>query len=47
MGARLEGPDLDVGRMTTDVVHHDNGVNLDSTDLPLPDGIPILDPWRP
>ena len=36
IGANIQNPDFDVSRITGDVVYLENGVNLDSTVLPVP-----------
>lgn len=41
IGACLQWDGYDVGRLTEDVEYRDNGLNLESTDLPLPQ------PWVP
>jgi hypothetical protein len=37
VGINVQEPDYDVGRLTRDVSFEDNGVNLDSAELPIPD----------
>jgi hypothetical protein len=36
VGVNVQVPDYDVGRLSTNVAYRDNGVNLDSAELPIP-----------
>lgn len=44
MGACLQVPDYDIGRLITDVVYRGNSVNLDTTDLPVPGIVTAITP---
>jgi len=43
IGACVQVPDYDLGRLTDGVVFHDNGANLEVTDLPVPGGLMSID----
>jgi len=39
VGACIQVPDYDLTRLTTRVEYRDNGINLDATELPVPEAI--------
>ncbi|MBW2463896.1 MAG: hypothetical protein JRH11_19765 [Deltaproteobacteria bacterium] len=43
IGACVQVPDYDLTRLTNDVAFHDNGANLEATDLPVPVGLTSVD----
>ncbi len=43
IGACVQDPDFDFGRLTPGVLYRSNGRNLDATSLPVPSATPPID----